>query len=1137
MTISQNNLYSELKARFKTKNPLLSESQKKKIYTQLKNNKYEYGNIPQEDILNYLEIKVEEKFDPYDQGSENIIYLYDLVFEKVYNQEGVQNIIQEYIDQYLKDRKTEKLKFFEDNDVDVIVSVSSFDSFPQIEIELYEKIELEKSKFKIIDFNERRNIITIVYPLYGMQTKSKISTVKSIYGMTVEEYRKFYSNWTIDLSNNFFNYLMNKNSFNLVKLNKNKVKIPDFGITKIYNLPLIAKRLLKFETTTWRDLENEIYFPTPSPKISMSQSFLLTKLLKEKLDKDKLKLLINTELNIDKLLSSDEIIKQSKKLKNYKVKNPFDLVPNDIIRGMFNKVGIKIDSSTDLKRQFNELIHEKLSEELNVIFEKFEQIAPEFSDMSDNYYYFYMSSRGLVPYETLNTKAYLLLKTYLQDLGIPTDDKENPNPMNSKFIKYIDSNINNTSFETQIILDICTQIGLKDYHEIIDWTIIKQILLNGHIEDLPFDEKFLKRYDYWKSLSDQQQVLMKAVYNVPFINAQIFCNIKNIEIKAEKIIKSFDGTNLKEIMIGEDGYTGLEMLVPESTDYMDYFIETLPNYLYFINRPKNFDCQEEQDKIRNDSKSEAEKIFENFKNFFKQCSDMEICFSILGGFPGHKNRNDLLNYALLYCKGKQLLLYNRPVEIIVTDENKNEEKRKKLYIDCFAPSNNKYNLCFVYSNSKKNFDFTISEFAMLNAAFSNGENFAITANNSICITDGELIKTSKYSEEPNKIALDKEMQENFIHIFTEMQFYFQRLINEAFDNGEFITKDKDGTDEENKDFYSINKKGKKILNNINKDLKMRPAKQKQVDAEMDEEDDYYIILNSIITLEKINNIYKDIEMRLKITNERDRGYWNKFSSFPKEVKDTICNMLVMLFDTGMRQRQWKGNRDEYPMSSSQTGSEYAFYENMKKTKEEIVGDSIVFINEKMDFLRKNYSKFEAAEFFAGLVCMTPDARNEAANFKPEMVERTVNENGRSILKITEIDIIYLLQQLGRGDLNSSDYINQSINQFQQSINKLQNEVSQIQLQISNSKDKTNTKKLEKQSKQKTEEILNIKKRMDTMNTNIKKSEIANEYNASTGWCIRVGSTKMIYTGYYYLRIFDSVKKLGKFEFWKLDPIS
>ena len=44
-------------------------------------------------------------------------------------------------------------------------------------------------------------------------------------------------------------------------------------------------------------------------------------------------------------------------------------------------------------------------------------------------------------------------------------------------------------------------------------------------------------------------------------------------------------------------------------------------------------------------------------------------------------------------------------------------------------------------------------------------------------------------------------------------------------------------------------------------------------------------------------------------------------------------------------------------------------------------------------------------------------------------------------------------------------------------------------------------------------------------------------NSNVGHCIRVGSTQMIYTGYYYLRIFDSVKKLDKFEFWKLDPIS
>jgi len=1125
----------------------ISKSTKKSIYQKLKDNTYTYGSIPYEIFSKDLDL-YNLVSDGVDSASENIGYLYDLITKKVYNSERVQEIIQIYINQYLKTGDVSDLVFHEDNDEDIILKISPVDDFPDIEIELYEK---EK--------NTKNNIITIVYPLYGIETKSKTQTVKKIFENDVETYKSFYNRWNLNLARNFVNLLISKNLIFFAKYNKKPSKIPNYGVTNIYNLPFLANKISNMKNTSFNDLTTIIINQPINRPICLSKSLLITKTLKKQLDDDKYKLLINTEANISSFLSEDDVEKGLSKLKNHIVDDPYALIPNDIIISLFNNTHIKAYDSISLQQQLKNLLDDKLEPSLNRFIVNVEKIPPEISmliDNSDIYYYFYMSARGLVPYQTQNPKAYMLLKIYLQDFGIPSNDEKNPNPMQPRFIRYVDEFINNIPFEQDLILDICTQIGLQQYHEIIDWTILKQILIKGHIKNLPFENEFLQRYEEWKLLTEHQRVLMKAVYKISFINAHIFCNFPKIQKNAEKIIKSFDGNNLKEIM-----EIKLKMIVPESTDRMDYFIDTLPLYLEFINRDKKFDPADEielietleergeklvtkgEKLIKKGEQIEGKKLIkegqelisrtanmvEEIQSFYKKCSDVELCYFFIGGLPAHKNRQNLLDIAFQYIKGEEMLLYVRPQFDDVMDKDKNKETRETLYLGLSrAPTNNKYNLSFSYVNNKSNFDFSLEEFSMMNAAYSSGETLGITNINSIIVTDGEEVKIGRLAGDIDfkRIALSKKMEENFIKVFSEMQFYFQRKINEAFDRGDFITTATDGTKEENKDFYFTNNKGVKVLHNINKDLKMRPAKIRQVDEEDNEEDDYYIIWKSIILLEKVNNIYKDIEMRLKITNQRDLDYWNQFRNYSKEVQNHILDMLVMLFDTGMYQRQWKGKRGEYPMSASQTGTEYDYYKNMKKTKEELVGDSIAFIMEKIDFLNKKFPDLDAANFFGNLICMLPDARAEAANWKNDM-----NIEGNNWT------IALLLNKLGRGDTNSSNYVNDSINQLQKNINDLQNDINQINLTIKETKDTKTIKKSKSKITEKTDEINNINVRITTIKNNVKKSEIASEMNSNVGHCIRVGSTQMIYTGYYYLRIFDSVKKLDKFEFWKLDPIS
>ncbi len=994
--------------------------------------------------------------------------------------------------------------------------------------------KLSATKVKV--FYRDMTIIKVNYPLYGIEIVEPREFVETIYDMDPERYNSCYRDWNYSRAKTFCYLLYSNKLLSKVKYNTTS-PISYFGVTNILNIPELISLLTKQHIEDIRissyhtELDSFNRFVTYyNQKINYSGQLRIANYLKNLgkksfIHKDIIDLLLYTEIEIGTIKEIyDNISKFPKELQNLLTSNthinvvdPFLNMPQNLINDVFLHLAIPFDNNKSPVLQLQNL-YEAMPEEVERYFTGDANTVHEellLIRQSDREFIYRLAKIGKYKPEYINIverKSFILFMLYITDFV--EFGKNSFTSFPPRLIYYIlRSRIyNERSFQDDIIIPVCNELKLNNYSELITWEILEKILLDGNIEKINIPEEALVRYELWKNLTDQQKVFIREGYSMDILTAKLFSYKDNVDVELENLILEYDGTNLKQLI--ED----IGMVVPVNMSQMDYFIQTLKQYSNFLNRGKNFDPLS-RIKVMDD---------------LVKLADLEICLNVIGGYPAHNNRSDLINVALRIINGGNVFLYLKPNY----DEPQDKTYRDTFYFGAIPPNNNMYNMMYKFILNRKEMIISLSELKYLNTNVQFEENEMIRSN-TIFLSYGDIVK-----DEPVKIQLPDNMMSEFASVINHSNMYYRNHILEGIDQDEFIVKNLKTKKAEamNKNF--INENGRLMY--INRNLEILPTKLHELETTL-VEDKYYYINACIDDFKQLVFLASEIELRLRANNERDRAYIQHFVKFNDKQRNLIVKALVQMFDAGMHQRQWKGKRGDYPMTRNSTGTEYTYEQNMGTSKEALVGTDLAMISEyinEMEQLAPNKTE-QTIEIEEKLVGTLVDKKIKGKSVKvlkkrngeEEIIDGEIIHRKEFTGKNKEVTVNkvkkYLKIYKGTQDNTNPAYF------FLNLARMLPNLLGNPNTPWSTSQYMDNHNIV----KDSTLEMLlkalgrgNISQ--DELNlSNTANQSLASEFSGAEGMCIRIGSSHMIFSAYYYLKLFSSVNVLGFFEFWKLESIS
>ena len=730
----------------------LDKEIKKEILENLRKGKLTYGDIDSKLICPFLDISPTiQSYIKFIQPNENDInvdsfniakthlkFLYDSVTENYYNQEVVKNSINSYIESYFnKEEGTIKV----DSDDTIRIEIDDFDDFPKISISLYDELPIistesvpsenlasGKGKGKSKENKmQLLHLVTINYPLYGLKSESKIWPVRTICGLSQDEYINFYSRFTIETAK-VFAYLIYFN-----KLAEYVQYNPDltpglketYGIYTIINLPQLARimfpEIIKIDSI-FDYLNRYIYPTTENVMVGLGAQCAVgeyLKTLKKKdrfLDENLINLIANTEVPLAFVTEIyDNLNKFPEKLQTIilnlpRVDNIFALLPDISIEAIFRALDVRVQF--DITRQQQLINYYEIDPGGVHSVVGTEKITPENIITGNTFnnnnltHQFFLSRRGLRLPDNLEQTGYPSVRQYcylastMQDYGFPTKTTKKPKPYSPRLLSYIKKDYNMV-YPPNMAREIGKLLVITQFY-LLTIEIIYLILKRGYINPVPFDESVIERHEIWINFNEQHKRFLMAGYNLQQIDVRNFCNMNRPNLELENLISDYNGNNLKEMM------DDIGMVVPETVDRMDYFIGALPNYLTFLTRGEEFDPR----------------LDENITTpHLPKFADTEIISIILDGYPAHISRQDLIQEAGRVLKGinKDIFVLLKPDEETSEEDKNNPIRKKQFYPEAFKPSNNKYNLSFAYVSGIKKCKFSITELSQFNQDIAQGE--------------------------------------------------------------------------------------------------------------------------------------------------------------------------------------------------------------------------------------------------------------------------------------------------------------------------------------------------------------------------------------------------------------------------------
>jgi hypothetical protein len=227
-------------------------------------------------------------------------------------------------------------------------------------------------------------------------------------------------------------------------------------------------------------------------------------------------------------------------------------------------------------------------------------------------------------------------------------------------------------------------------------------------------------------------------------------------------------------------------------------------------------------------------------------------------------------------------------------------------------------------------------------------------------------------------------------------------------------------------------------------------------------------------------------------NEDDAAVRKAYYALAPTDRKILIKMLIILFDCGMHQRQWNGVRGRYPMLKSETGDEHS----LSRNKEALIQLKLIELKEIKDELIES-GKLNMVLLFNNLRMQVLNRadRAESASF-------STSNNSYTVVQAQEY-----LDNPQVCDPNGRD---------RERVRQLREHVAEAERRQAQRLDNRNFR------------IPVIYIIYDVLHV---ISQGAHEGHDAA--CLRMGSSKMINTAFYYLKLFGEADQLGFYEYWRL----
>jgi hypothetical protein len=953
--------------------------------------KLEYFSIPPTFITPYLKFSrdIERKINSIKlpeaklerNGEKNAQFIFNLIEKSYLQQRGFKEAI---LDFFKRGPYTGKRRTLIDTEK-VNLTMTNVDNYPQVEIKLQTIIQNKVIPETEIDFS---------YFCYGMRNPYAYFSFRKLYGLGILRYFQLFDSLDENLNRSIPFFLYKNNLIDVIQYN---TAIQNSGeIGSIVNLPALL-----FKSLNINNYESELAKLTSSlkaPSLGIGVHSKAVKYLFEhdnKLNPNLVKLLYSSNLRLEDVGagSLDMVPQEISDLVGFPALRPETFSFLSMAALDFYMKAASIDSTGMSKTVKEEILLNFFSsnpegaqaslvalgflEALSAAPEKCSYSLPRNKANNHFCYEFYCALRGVkltIAHQGACTicDIYTTVACTLVDYGLPSMDNKQPYsyPVNLLFfldmtmerLTPVDPTQVQSSAETrqkeQFFEGLSDVLGIKE--RILDQKMLTKILERGYIYPLPIKSSVLSRDKLWKTLGEKKFMMM-ALYQNQSLDVIGFRNMTNPLLASEQMVVDYEPTTLKSLM------NSLGMITPFGMSDLDYFKYCLPLYVQIFNRGPTWNIKDHL----------KPKTIEELELF----CDSEITDFILGGYVGHTSRSELLQRAMDYVNGEEMFVLLKDNEDAdLNDESKINEQTDRneiIYGMCRAPTRNPLNILFQFTESKANGGavhvMTISELAILNQNTITQASSDIDtrteeekkADMSAKVDDGiKMTPLSVYAaktvvkdkiEVPIPYTMERKSKDLFVAVLNYTRMYFDNFV------------------------ASIREK---YLPDLGENYETKSV--------VDDDSNTGICKESHEFLNGLIKRIDDLEYRSRQIEARDKQTVEQFLLLRPDVRTVYVDGLLTIFDCGMMQRQWTGDRRIYPYSFEETKTE----EEFKHKKDKVVGDQLAKLRGIMERLDKMDAK--AGDLFRKTTIMDLASKTEE-KFNPELVE-FVSPEGREVME-------------------------------------------------------------------------------------------------------------------------------------------
>jgi hypothetical protein len=1046
----------------------------------------EYNDINPDEFIAVLNFFKSESrvIDNYDTNmpkiNSNVKYLYESY--QVEYSELINSMISEFLSKTPVNTTKEVLN--------VLITLIDLKGFPYCKVNCGDESEFKKITDKYPDMktqlkNSMKNVISFRTPYYGLRVFNLALLVDSVYGLSISEYSDFYSR--PDLETKILQLINEHKLHGFIKYNPKKK-----NIGSIINLPQLAR--LIFDK---HDIKSEEFFTRVEAFVPVKPSFRFNHLSMgavyallgdmKNFPKPTKDFMENTSINpleipgVVDYFSRTESKGDLEGIKNNDyITNPFYRMGDDTASAILkNQLGLQMrDWQTPQQQLFD-----FLSNSSGLLLDRFEDLT-KIPDISPERYVefkvahdckscnrsvneFYCSRRNFNfkdknVYNLKDCKIIIAIYSIMRDYGVP--DKKSNKAYPHQLIKGI-VKIFNKSQNVEDVLNTFANILNLD-KDLFNFDHFIEILKSGN-SDIKFSKEIVERKNKWNELKPIQLELLKAVYNDQFLNLRKFIDLGlkglNDAPKEYLVIDSYDEDEEEEEYLNEL-LENVGMVRSEFKSPLEYILETLPTY----------------------PKTSGDNLTDK--------TDQEL-IEIIGGYPGHMSRKELIDIA--QQRGpKFLMIDNKTLE--------GREFEPLISTGELTPSSNVYNICYVYDSCY----FTISELTCYNTD--------LKVDNVREVVDEKGAIVTKKVNGKDMIVYEEIAEPSLV--LQPLSFYKN---NFAFRISENIPK------EVLKSFERVIEASylyfKRILLN-DKDMTVDEVEDYDINGDIEEDTEEYPIIIAKHSLQYMLNRIKEVNMRHTELDSDNKNVYMSYISYPTNIRQMILESLVILFDCGMNQRQWRIENDperkNYPYTKEQSGTELGF----DHSKDQVVGDKLIELINIIDAI--GAQNIEAKYFVWNLLKKNLEYMDGKHT---ESTNSILTEKKRIIeTYITEPRLFWENFFPGRrwgGEeikiINGKTY------------RVITNEWVDVRIL---SPEELKTTVDERNLPEEKKSIITRQREVNTTLFDVIYIIGLGESRGGDAACIRSASIKLITIAYFYLNLFQEKQLLGNYDWWRIEAI-